>query len=220
MLRHTTLCAVVVVIMAMGGTYAQTPDGACDGLEDNAWGLCNAYCYAMDCDGVPNASARACAQVALNFYRATDEQTMPCVESVVQTETQPGSCPCNFDLQFWTEPDQILPSSNLDICTGPEDPNTCLTCKISDISGSLTLLGILVDLFVPGLLPQEDKLFFFATEPSPLTGGACGADGSFASGFSYTTEGFELPVTSEEFAACAFDMGVLKDTYLAMCNNR
>ena len=28
----------------------------------------------------------------------------------------------------------------------------------------------------------------------------------------------ELPVTSEEFGACAFDIGVLKNAYLGMCS--
>ncbi len=160
----------------------------------------------------------------MNFYRATDGQPMPCAEPLAQTEPQPGSCPCNFDLQFWTEPDpidpivQILPSYNLDICSGPDDPNTCLTCKVDHMPGSFTLLGVLANRFVPGSFAEEDKLLFFASEPPPLGAGACGVDASFASGFSYTTEGFELPVmTSEDSTACALDIEALAYAFDNMC---
>lgn len=220
MLRHTTLCAVVVVMMAMGGTYAQSTDGACDGLglEDNAWGLCNAYCYAMDCDGDRNAPGRECAQVAWNFSEATGGDPMPCETPANPSGSQTGSCPCNFDQQFWTEQPQILPSPHLPSCTGTADPSTCITCGINTMSASTTFLSILVNLWTDGFSSQEDKLFFFTTEPSSLLGGACGADASFASGDSFTTPGGELPVTSEEFSGCAADIGVLKDAYLGLCS--
>ena len=219
MLRHTTLCAVFVVMMVVG-TYAQTFDGACDGLEDNAWGLCNAYCEAMDCDGTPNASARACSQVALNFTRATGGDPMPCgtSEPALSTGSQLGSCPCNFDQQSWTDQPQILPSLHIPICTGVADSSTCITCGISDLSGSMTLLGVLVNLWTDGFSAQEDRLFFFTTDPSTPVGGACGVDASFSSGDSFTTPDGELPVTSEEFSACVSDIGALQSAYLAMCS--
>lgn len=61
---------------------ASTPDGmtpaeetVCDIYEGDAFGLCNAYCEAMDCDyETPNASAQACGAVARNFLRATGEE--------------------------------------------------------------------------------------------------------------------------------------------------
>ena len=220
MLRHTTLCAIVVVIMAMGSTYAQTPDGACDGLglEDNAWGLCNAYCTAMDCDGDRNASGQACAQVALSFSRATGGDPMPCETSANPTGSQTGSCPCNFDSQFWTEQPQILPSLHIPICTGTADPSTCITCGINDMFASTTFLSVLVNLWTDGFSSQEDKLFFFTTEPSSLLGGACGADASFASGDSFTTPDGGLPVTNEESSACAADIGALQSAYATMCS--
>ncbi len=219
MLRHTTLCAFVVVIMAMGSTYAQSTGGVCDGLEDNAWGLCNSYCYAMDCEGDNrNMSGRACAQVADNFMRATGMDKMPCYTAPSPTGTPLGSCPCNFDQQFWTDQPQILHSSDIPICNGTADPSTCITCGINDMFASTTFLSVLVNLWADGFSSQEDKLFFFTTDPSPLLGGACGADVSFASGDVFTTPDGELPVTSEEFSACAFDIGVLKDAYLGMCS--
>ncbi len=219
MLRRTTLCTVVAFLTVMGTAYAETPDDVCGGLEDNAWGLCNAYCTAMDCDGDRKDSGRACAQVADNFYRATEGTPMPCENiSSDPTGTPTGSCPCNFDLQFWTAQPQILDSSHLPICTDTGDPSTCISCGISTMSSSTTFLSILVNLWTDGLSSQEDKLFFFTSEPSSMFGGACGADASFASGDVFTTPDGELPVTSEEFGACAFDIVALKDTYATMCS--
>ena len=214
MLRRATLCATVVVL-TMIGTYAETPDGACDGLEGNAWGLCNAYCYAMDCYGAPNASDQACEQVLGDFSRATEGQRMPCEE----TESQLGSCPCNFDLQFWTSQPQILPSSSLPMCSGTGGSNTCITCTISSPAGLNTYLGVLVNLFTDGIGVEEDSLFFFTTDPSSPAGGTCVADTFFGgSGATFTTEGGKLPLTSEQLSACLSDIGALKSAYVHMCS--
>ena len=140
---------------------------------------------------------------------------MPCIDTAATIATQAGSCPCNFSLPFWTDPDrvdaieQILPSDHLDLCVG-EDLGTCLTCSVNHMPGSFTLLSVLVNRFVPGQFAEEDKLLFFARQPFLEVAGACGVGTTFASGFSYTTEGFELPVrNSEDFAACALDIGAL-----------
>ena len=225
MLRHTNLCAFVVFIMVLGAASAQTPEeDVCDGYTDNAWGLCNAFCTAMDCDGdATNASVRACGRVAENFMRATGEDSMPCIEPAAPTDTQPGTCPCNFSLPFWTDPNredaivQILPSDHLDLCVG-ENPGTCLTCSVIHMPDTFTLLSVLANRFAPGQFAEEDKLFFFASQPSLFGAGACGVDTSFASGFSYTTEGFELPLlTNEEFVACALEIGALASAFDNMC---
>ena len=225
MLRHTNLCAFVVFIMAMGAASAQTPEeDVCGKYSDNAWGLCNAFCTAMDCDGDPNASGQACGRVADNFMRATGGDSMPCIDTAAPIATQAGSCPCNFSLPFWTDPNredaivQILPSDHLDLCVG-ENPGTCLTCSVNYMPGSFTLVSVLANRFVPGQFAEEDKLLFFASQPpSLLLPGECGVDTTFASGFSYTTEGFELEVfTSEDFAACALDIGALASAFDNMC---
>ena len=66
----------------------QTPDGetpaeedicTAAGLSGAAWGLCNAYCEAMDCDGAPEASPEACAKVKANFEKKTGGKVaLPC----------------------------------------------------------------------------------------------------------------------------------------------
>ena len=73
-----------------------TPDGVppsreivCDGLQGAAYGLCNAYCQAMDCDSsAPQASPSACAKVAGLFARITGEG-LPC------------DCPCALEMPDW-----------------------------------------------------------------------------------------------------------------------
>ncbi len=73
---------------------AKTADGVtpaeetvCDemGYKGRAWGLCNAYCEAMDCDSdEPRASDRACERVFRNWQRAVGGDEIPpcsCLDS-------------------------------------------------------------------------------------------------------------------------------------------
>jgi len=77
-----------------------TPDGdppsvetVCDGEFGRAFGLCSAYCEAMDCDLAndgdpntsPNASNTACGNIRDKYMRVTGED-LPCEQSWV--------CPC------------------------------------------------------------------------------------------------------------------------------
>jgi len=73
------------LLVAWSAAWAKTPDGKppsqetiCDGQTGAAFGLCNAYCEAMDCDN-PNhhASDTACAQVKQNYERKTG-RPLPC----------------------------------------------------------------------------------------------------------------------------------------------
>lgn len=82
------LTVLLFVLIACTGTaWAQTPDGetpaeesVCDGLEGDLFGLCNAYCEAMDCDSEsPTAADRACDRVLSNFTEAGGEP--PCTAS-------------------------------------------------------------------------------------------------------------------------------------------
>ena len=226
MLKHRTLCTFVVFIMAMGAAYAQgrRSDTCKDHWGSNAWGLCNAYCEAKACGTLDQKGSDAsCTQIYENFVEVTGEDSMPCEDTAAPIATQAGSCPCNFSLPFWTDPDredaivQILPSRSLNFCI-EKDPNTCLTCSVNYMPGSFTLLSVLVNRFVPGQFAEEDKLLFFASQPFLEVAGGCGVGTTFASGFSYTTEGFELPVrNSEDFAACALDIGALAYAFDNMC---
>ncbi len=96
---RTLLNALFICLLASfaGIALAQTPDGqtpsqedVCDGESGAAFGLCNAYCEAMDChcpntqegdpghpDCVPNANENACMRVFNRFYQITGRD-LPC----------------------------------------------------------------------------------------------------------------------------------------------
>ncbi|HKI02566.1 MAG TPA: hypothetical protein VKK31_11345 [Thermoanaerobaculia bacterium] len=88
-----------LLCIGTGAALAQTPDGfppaletVCDMEQGAAYGHCNAYCEAMDCelanDGDPStnpsASATACSKVRNKFQQATGRD-LPCEVT----------CPCN-----------------------------------------------------------------------------------------------------------------------------
>ena len=92
-------CVAIMCLFAVGAVDAgQRLDGSsvCDeaGLIGSAYGACNAYCEALDCDGVqPRGSETACENSLARFMDLTGE-TPPC-EPV---------CPCAGG---WLQPDFI-----------------------------------------------------------------------------------------------------------------
>ena len=78
---------VLSIILFYNPAFAQTPDGqtpaqesVCDGESGAAFGLCNAYCEAMDCDSAnPQATVKACNQVEDKFINITG-LLPPCAE--------------------------------------------------------------------------------------------------------------------------------------------
>lgn len=61
----------------------------CDGDPFN-FGLCNAYCEALDCDSdTPLGTPRACANKLKNYLKHSDGALPPCEQS----------CPCDFDVE-------------------------------------------------------------------------------------------------------------------------
>jgi hypothetical protein len=78
-------------VAPFGVATAQTADGQtpssesiCDGQVGAAFGLCNAYCEAMDCDSLdPQASDTACNKIQNSFENITGSPP-PCVQV----------CPC------------------------------------------------------------------------------------------------------------------------------
>lgn len=76
---------------------AKTPDDmtpaeedVCDALEGAAYGLCSAYCEAMDCDSEEaQASDEACERVLDNYQTKTDVP-MPCLGCLNDTDCEQG----------------------------------------------------------------------------------------------------------------------------------
>jgi len=89
LLRLALIPAIAVFLFGGSSGLAQTPDNhapakatVCDGQVGAAFGLCNAYCEAMDCDtDSPRASEKACDVVYQKFAKLTG--TPP-----------PCACPC------------------------------------------------------------------------------------------------------------------------------
>lgn len=93
MQKYLCILTLALVALAMPAipVAASTPDGQtpsqetiCDSYSGAAFGLCNAYCEAMDCDSpAPHASATACSKVGSHFQRITGVN-LPCN----------ATCPC------------------------------------------------------------------------------------------------------------------------------
>jgi len=78
------LASVVALLITLHpqALSAKTPDGVppsqetvCSGLTGAAFGLCNAYCEAQDCDVHPRPS---CDNLRRNFARVTGSEVFPC----------------------------------------------------------------------------------------------------------------------------------------------
>ena len=92
MIRTTVRSFISYILLGMfipsvvmsGGTpdgFPPAKESICDFENGAAYGLCNAYCEAMDCDAelpdVPAASSTACQKVAAKFNNITGE-SLPC----------------------------------------------------------------------------------------------------------------------------------------------
>ncbi|HET9228855.1 MAG TPA: hypothetical protein VFR31_19405 [Thermoanaerobaculia bacterium] len=96
-MRARLFLTLVFLLICSGAALAQTPDElppaletVCDAETGAAYGLCNAYCEAMDCESdAPSASATACSKVRDKFQNVTGRD-LPCNLS----------CPCMSLPQF------------------------------------------------------------------------------------------------------------------------
>jgi hypothetical protein len=113
MRKLTVLFVFVLTLLTLSAGAARalgTPDGQppsvetiCDNLTGAAYGLCTAYCEAMDCESPdPHASATACSRVGDHFQRITGS-VPPCV-------VPPTECPCMGDAVFSSVANQIVPA--------------------------------------------------------------------------------------------------------------
>jgi hypothetical protein len=92
--------AFALLLICTGAALADTPDGTppsgetvCDGEVGAAYGLCTAYCEAMDCESDdPSASETACNKVGTKFQNITG-RAVPC-------EVPAVTCPCTSLPQF------------------------------------------------------------------------------------------------------------------------
>ena len=145
-MRKVLLMIMLIPAMVFGAgsaVWAQTPDGeppsvedVCDGQTGAAFGLCNAYCEAMDCDS-PNvqASPQACAKVASKFENITGFAP-PCVTPPPPPDTCSSTDQClaceigpELDACCADNGDPSPACDSSDVCTGADE---CLGCPDSE----------------------------------------------------------------------------------------
>jgi hypothetical protein len=88
---HTLTKSILPLCLLLtfaGAAAAQ--ETVCDGQTGAAYGLCTAFCEAMDCDGDdPQASQTACDKVGAKFLTITG-QNPPCAVSACPCTSIPG----------------------------------------------------------------------------------------------------------------------------------
>jgi hypothetical protein len=100
MRKSLWILVLSVLVIGTGNVSAKTPDGqtpsretVCDNETGAAYGLCNAYCEAMDCtDPNQRASNQGCESVKANFEKKTG-RPLPCAMT----------CPCPGLLQLFND---------------------------------------------------------------------------------------------------------------------
>lgn len=131
--------ALGFLLVPAGFLSAATPDGqtpaeetVCDSQIGAAYGLCTAYCEAMDCDSAaPQASPTACSRVRGNYERITGqplpcEATCPCAEvlplfqSFVNGSAEAAAC-----LEDSTFTTLVTPENDFVLVDSGTAPPTC-----------------------------------------------------------------------------------------------
>lgn len=100
MRKSLWILVLSVLVIGTSSVSAKTPDGktpseetVCDNETGAAYGLCNAYCEAMDCtDPNQRASNKGCESVKKNFEKKTG-RPLPCLMT----------CPCPGLLQLFAD---------------------------------------------------------------------------------------------------------------------
>jgi hypothetical protein len=114
---------------------AKTPDGrtpaeetVCDSEVGAAFGLCNAYCEAMDCDDPEHrASEQGCASVKRQFERRTG-RPMPCEVT----------CPCATYFPLFADLGEGI--ARIELCVGDDQILSVITPEgtFAVVNGAVT----------------------------------------------------------------------------------
>jgi len=120
------LLALAAPSLALGTPDGQPPseETVCDSLDGVLFGLCNAYCEAMDCDSPqPQASPTACSRVLDNFKKHSGGQIPPCV----------ATCPCGAAIPLFAA-----------IVSGTVTVQQCFADSTSQVTNVVTTAGTFV----------------------------------------------------------------------------
>ncbi|HWM90827.1 MAG TPA: hypothetical protein VN493_08680 [Thermoanaerobaculia bacterium] len=150
MRKHVWTLTLALLVVALPAV-AKTPDGqtpseetVCDGQKGAAFGLCNAYCEAMDCDHpTPHASPKACEKVKSNFEKITGS-SLPC-------EASP--CPCSAELELFAAFE-----------SGSETISSCVSASGETILFTEDSRFVSVSIFTGGCQANNEEPFVPLTE--------------------------------------------------------
>jgi hypothetical protein len=130
-----------LAVFVAAGTEALAQETMCGGLTGEGRGLCNAYCEAMDCDSAaPKASAEACTNVRTRFETVTSAPP-PCA-------APPVACPCNFDVNLWTDPHWLFTRLNVPWCEVSSDDTRLFSPTIMNDPSFGNVAGVLLEAVV------------------------------------------------------------------------
>jgi predicted esterase len=124
---------VMVFLLIPSIALAKRGPTVCDDLSGKAYGLCNAYCEALDCDWDPNASEVACEDLRFKLLSLTGESEFPCeTMSLGCVAGDTGLDPPNpFDVNDGNDYGERVFELTVPKkceCDGPED--NCIPCPI------------------------------------------------------------------------------------------
>lgn len=90
-MKHFTFLTVSVALIALAGSRpAWSQPNPCAGLSGAAFGLCNAYCRALDCPAGHNG--KSCASLRKNWQKQTGQTLFPCDAVCCQCDNGARAC--------------------------------------------------------------------------------------------------------------------------------
>lgn len=171
----STICLLLTLLMA-GPTWAQrTGDHIVPSIEtvcdDDpfSFGLCNAYCEALDCDSAtPIGTERACSRVLNNYLKKSAGAAPPCSVS---------ACPCDFDAL--TDMPILVAAGDAEFAPPAIDPGTLSEyCGPYGPNGEEAFVSDAFQPEVPRVTPQGVRLFYWVEE----TPASCNSAGGLVDG--------------------------------------
>lgn len=166
MFRNTffALFATSLMIVSAPALAQRTGDGivpsietVCEGDPFN-FGLCNAYCEALDCDSdTPLGTPKACANKLKNYLKHSGGALPPC-EQV--------SCPCDFDTAKNFEDLVVLASEGGDVNLTDADIEATLQnyCNTLGVNSELTEITDATEVVGPLATAQGLRLYQWVSE--------------------------------------------------------
>ncbi len=95
---------MLIQLLLTSAALANPPAaGVCDDYSGQAYGQCNAYCEALDCDDSPNANQNACDNAYNHFFNLTGEAP-PCEVTEYDVRVVYSG---DDSIEAWADGDQI-----------------------------------------------------------------------------------------------------------------